>query len=182
VFVGLIVMAVLALGYTVPPLKLSYRGLGEIGVALAMGIGVVLCGFVFQGADWRDPLPWLLGGVLSLAVVPSIVLAGVPDVAADQAVGKRTLAVRLGIRGASAVAAAATVLAVALLLIRGDGFGGGDWYAGSRLFIVLHALVTIAVIAAVAWRGVPQRIDLAMAVSLSYLVWFAAVPLFHLLR
>lgn len=41
-------ITVLALGYTLPPLKLSWHGLGEADVALTHSLGVMLCGFVFQ--------------------------------------------------------------------------------------------------------------------------------------
>ncbi|MFN2349510.1 MAG: UbiA family prenyltransferase, partial [Thioalkalivibrio sp.] len=105
------VLAILAIGYTAPPLKLSYRSLGEIDVALTHSVGVLLCGYVFLGADWRDPLPWLLSLPLLLAIVPSITLSGIPDLESDAAEFKRTIAVRLGASGALRVALVCTLLA-----------------------------------------------------------------------
>lgn len=67
-------LAVLAIGYTAPPLKLCYRGLGEVDVAITHSLGVILCGYVFMGGAWRDPLPWLLSVPLLLAVPPAITL------------------------------------------------------------------------------------------------------------
>lgn len=55
-FVGLL----FGLGYTVPPLKFSYRGVGELVVAATHSMYVILCGYVFQGGVWKYPLPWLL--------------------------------------------------------------------------------------------------------------------------
>ncbi len=54
------VMTFLAIGYTAAPFKLSYRSLGEIDVAITHSIGVILCGYVFSGGVWKDPLSWLL--------------------------------------------------------------------------------------------------------------------------
>ncbi len=62
----LVAMTVLALGYTVPPVKLCYRGLGELDVGLTHSTGVIVAGFVFQGGRWSMGLPWLL----SLPLVP----------------------------------------------------------------------------------------------------------------
>ena len=74
-----VLFAVLALAYTVPPLKLSHRGFGEIDVALTHSAGAILAGYVAQGGTWTDSAPWLLSLPLGLAVLPSILLAGCPD-------------------------------------------------------------------------------------------------------
>lgn len=50
-------MGLLALGYTAPPLKLCWRGLGELDVGTTHSIVVMLCGYVFPGGAWNDPLP-----------------------------------------------------------------------------------------------------------------------------
>src|SRR5690606_1963414 len=78
------VLTVLALGYTAPPLELSYRGLGERDVGITHSFGVLLCGFVLQGGAWSAPEPWLLALPLCLAVLPGITLAGAPDHDADR--------------------------------------------------------------------------------------------------
>src|SRR5690554_3813514 len=69
----LLIMLVLALGYTVPPLKLSYRGLGELDVGITHSLGVILCGYVFLGGNMSDPFPWLLSIPLFLGILPSII-------------------------------------------------------------------------------------------------------------
>ena len=178
----LLAMAILALGYTVPPLALSYRGLGELDVALTHATGAILCGFVLQGGLLADPSPWLLSLPLALAVLPSIILAGVPDRVADRAIGKGTLAVRLGVRGAVVLAGGFAVLAPAsaLLLIWTTPIGG--LLAGIEYLAPLHAVLLLILLARKAPRADElARIDGLMVASLTYMLWFVVVPLRHLL-
>lgn len=175
------VLAVLALGYTIPPLKLVYRTLGELDVAVTHSIGVLLCGFVFLGGAWHDPLPWLLGLPFLLSVLPSITLAGVPDVAADRIADKETVAVRFGIGGAATMAAATAVLAALIgalwqLLDVVPGYGPAI-YLG-----VVHALALVWLLRRrLEIQAGAQRIDVLMVASLSYITWFGVVPLVGLL-
>jgi len=177
----LAVLTVLALGYTAPPLKLSYRGLGEVDVAVTHSLGVMLCGFVFLGGPWQNPLPWLLSLPLLLAILPSITLSGIPDLAADAAAGKRTLAVRLGQRGALWLAIAFTVLAAAAALLW-DGRGLADpAYAGIAYVVVPHALwLCWLLYRRLESRAPPGRIDGLMAAALSYVLWFGLIPVLRL--
>ncbi|MEO6023054.1 MAG: NAD(P)H-dependent oxidoreductase [Burkholderiales bacterium] len=175
------VLAILALGYTVPPLKLSYRGLGELDVALTHSVGVIVPGYLIQGGALSDPVPWLLSLTLLLSVLPSIILSGVPDFEADQAAGKRTLVVKLGKRGA-AVAAMLAAAAAAGLVSAWQALGlVGDIY-GALIFAVLpHAAWLL-------WRlnrflhqpPPPGRIDGLMVLSITFILWFGVVPLLRL--
>lgn len=175
------VMMILALGYTAPPLKLCYRGLGELDVALTHSIVVILCGYVFLGGAWNDPLPWLLGLPLLLAIVPSITLSGIPDLDADAATGKRTLAVRLGQRGALWLCLAFTALAAGAALVAQVLNLAAGAFAGIAYVVIPHAI----------WLGwllrkrmesgkPPGRIDGLMAASLTYVLWFGLFPLLRL--
>ncbi len=175
------VLAVLAIGYTAPPLKLSYRGLGEFDVALTHSLGVLLCGYVFLAGDWRDPLPWLLSLPLLLAIVPSITLSGIPDLESDAAVSKRTLAVRLGSTGALWVALVCTLLAAgAGVTLQVMDLAAGA-YAGIAYAVIPHAIWLVWLL----WRELrrhrpPGRIDGLMGVSLGYVLWFGLFPLVNL--
>lgn len=176
---ALLLMLVLALGYTVPPLKLSWRGLGELDVGLTHSIGVVLCGYLLQGGGWRDPFPWLVSLPMFLSILPSIMVAGFPDLEADRLAGKRTLATRLGHRGTLLLAMIPALAApVAVLLVkdapalRGSLDGVLPWAA-------LHALL----LAALLWRGRRKRggrVDLLLVAALTYILWFVVIPLLRL--
>ncbi|WP_119153821.1 NAD(P)H-dependent oxidoreductase [Caldimonas tepidiphila] len=176
------VLAVLALGYTVPPLKLSHRGLGELAVALTHSAGVMLPGWLLQGGDAASPLPWLLGVPLAVAVFPAIVLSGVPDHDADRAAAKRTLVVKLGIPASLALAAASALLAAALgLAWWAFGVAGGA-YSALIVPAAAHALWLAAGLRALRQRrSPPGRIDALMARALGFTAWFAIVPLASLL-
>jgi 1,4-dihydroxy-2-naphthoate octaprenyltransferase len=175
---------VLALGYTVPPLKLAHRGAGELDVALTHSAGVVVAGYLLQGGAPTDPLPWLLALPLGVAVLPAILLAGVPDFAADRAAGKRTLVVRVGRRGALTLAMVATVAAARRALAWSVAAGFADFGESYRLvpiFALPHAALLVQLLAKRRHDGHRlARIDGLIALALSYILWFAIVPLWHL--
>jgi 1,4-dihydroxy-2-naphthoate octaprenyltransferase len=103
--------------YHAPPLRLAYRGLGELAVAACYGpliaAGVYL---VQRGAVSRQVV--LTAVPLGLAIGAFLYINEFPDYAADRASGKRTLVVRLGRPRAGRVFAglvAATFISVLLL-------------------------------------------------------------------
>jgi 1,4-dihydroxy-2-naphthoate octaprenyltransferase len=83
----------LGLAYTAPPLKLVYRGLGELAVALGFGPVMLLGAYVVQ----TGTLAW---EPLVLSLVPGILISlilfvnEIPDRQGDAQAGKRTLPVR----------------------------------------------------------------------------------------
>lgn len=174
-------LTVFALGYTAPPLKLSYRGLGELDVAVTHSLGVLLCGYVFLGGVWNDPLPWLLSLPMLLSILPSITLAGVPDLHADALASKRTLAVRFGLKNALRIALFFVLLsAAAALAWQVWGLAGGA-YSGIAWLVVPHAAVLTWLLARhIRIDRAAGRIDGLMVASLLYVVWFALVPFLNL--
>ena len=81
--------------YTKPPLKLGYRTLGEVSIALAFGVLVVLGSYIVQTGE----ISWSATFVslpLSILVVQIILLNEFPDHDADKKVGKKTLIVAIG--------------------------------------------------------------------------------------
>lgn len=173
----------LALGYTVPPLKLSHRGLGELDVVLTHSAGAILAGYVVQGGAWTDSLPWLLALPLGLSILPSILLAGCPDRSADLAANKRTLVVNLGKRNAARLAmvatAAAPAIAALLSLLRPDLTALLAWSAAGGM---LHGLVLWLRLRRFTMIEMPERIDGVIVLALTFILWFCVPPLVALLQ
>lgn len=112
---GLVGVA-LGLLYSIPPVQLNARGLGELAVGAGFGILPV------TGAAWLQSGISIVGAlVLSLPIacwVMAILLMNeVPDLKADQAVGKHTLVVRLGLSRTRLLYLLVQLLAFAVLAV-----------------------------------------------------------------
>jgi 1,4-dihydroxy-2-naphthoate octaprenyltransferase len=175
------ILFVLALGYTVPPLRLSYRGLGEIDVGLTHSFAVVVCGYILQGASINDAFPWLLSLPMFFAVLPSIIMSGIPDYDADKAASKETLAVRFGKKGAAALAIGFTLL-TAITVIIFKLYNIIPKATGNLIYAVIpHATFLIILIYKYIKNPSPSfRIDTLMIASLTYLIWLELIPLINL--
>lgn len=92
--------AALAWSYHGPPLKLSYRGFGELAVAISYGPVVVLGAYVVQTGRLSGDLFWL-SIPLGLLIAAFLWVNQFPDYDADKASGKRNLVVRLGKKNAA---------------------------------------------------------------------------------
>jgi len=168
----------LGLGYTVPPLKFSYRGAGEIVVGLTHSAYVILCGFVFQGGNWKDPAPWLLSVPLFFAVLAANTLAGIPDRQADRAILKRSVAVIFG-------PCLATLFAICFVCA---AFLSGALLGYLRLFpvplsywgllVLPHGLVLVwSLFKFLRSDRLDGRINGILGLALSYIIWFGLLPI-----
>lgn len=106
----------LAFFYHAPPLRLSYRGLGELAVAACYGPLIAVGAYLVQRGEITADvvLPSL---PLGLMVAAFLWINEFPDCSADRAAGKRTLVVRLGRRRASRAFLALVLCAYALVLL-----------------------------------------------------------------
>ncbi|HUG31073.1 MAG TPA: prenyltransferase [Candidatus Limnocylindria bacterium] len=112
---------VVSLGYTAPPLKLVYRGLGEIAVAIGFGPLMLLGAYVVQTRGALSWEPVLASIPVALLVALILYVNEIPDRRGDARAGKRTLPVRLSretvVRGYDiAVATAYAVVAGGVLV------------------------------------------------------------------
>jgi 1,4-dihydroxy-2-naphthoate octaprenyltransferase len=92
-----IVGFVISIGYTAPPLKLVYRGLGEVAVAVGFGPLMLLGAYVVQtrGALAWEPVVASIPVALLVALI--LYVNEIPDRRGDAYAGKRTLPVRLSL-------------------------------------------------------------------------------------
>jgi 1,4-dihydroxy-2-naphthoate octaprenyltransferase len=86
---------VVGLGYTAPPLKFVYRGLGEIAVAIGFGPLMLLGAYVVQTRGVLTWEPVVASLPIALLVALILYVNEIPDRRGDARAGKRTLPVRL---------------------------------------------------------------------------------------
>ena len=106
--------------YTGPPFKLANRGLGEVAVGAAFGVGIV-CGAAYVQAGYVPQLAMLASLPVSILVALVLFINGFQDAASDGEVSKRTAIVRLGNEKASrmypVIAGGALLLLVAFVAL-----------------------------------------------------------------
>lgn len=180
VVLGYLVAVFFGVGYTVPPLKFSHRSAGELVVAFTHSLLVVQYGALAMGGALLSREVVLISLPLFFAVLPSITLSGIPDRIADEAAGKRTLAVRLGRNGALGIALGATV--VTMLVTCASALT-----VASPVPLPLLAagpLLHGAILSWAVFRALRQpehlrrpRLDGLMVLSLSFILWFVILPL-----
>lgn len=157
---------VLAWAYSAPPLKLMSRGAGELTVALVWWMVMVGADYVQRQHFFLIPAVNALS--FGLLVANILLINGVPDAEGDRAVGKRTLAVRLGPTGVALLYSWLAVLAHA-------GLGLSVWALVSPLPALWGlASAPLSLLAAYGlWRDrhQPQRLKPALVLT----VWAAVV-------
>ncbi len=169
----------LAVSYSLGPVRLASVGLGELSVGIAFGVLPV------TGAAWLQSgslgVDVLLFSIPVSAWVTAILLINeVPDIAADGATGKRTLPVRFDLGGTSVIYLSLHLLGVAALV--GLALRGG-FPAWSLIVPVL--LLALAWQAARAIRaGIADRpamtraIEMTLGIHTIGSVWLAGCALF----
>ncbi len=136
-----ILTALGVMAYSTGPYPLSHHGLGELAVIFFFGIIPVCLTYMLMGgyAGW-----WLLAAAAGIGLMGANVLVvnNYRDADDDCAVGKRTLAVKLGRRAMAAIYCTNGFLALMLTL--------PPWLAASRLWWIVpvlylagHSLLTL---------------------------------------
>jgi len=111
--VGILASVACAVLYTGGPFPLAYHGLGDVFVFVFFGLVAVGGTYYVQALAW-PPDAVLAGvglGALSTAI---LVVNNLRDIETDARAGKRTLAVRLGVRGTRAEYVVTLIVAAAV--------------------------------------------------------------------
>ena len=153
-FVGVIGVA-LAHFYTAPPVKLAYRGLGELAVALAFGVLPVVGSYYVQAGtfSWRVVMASL---PIAFATVLVLWVNQIVDFKPDRDTGKRSLVVVMG----HSAAGRGMVLVLALLIF-GSLFGAV--FTASLIPLTLLAVLAFGLIRTIVadcwnYHGSPDRL------------------------
>jgi 1,4-dihydroxy-2-naphthoate octaprenyltransferase len=126
------IMALLGLAYSGWPLRLSYRGLGEIEIGVVFG-PMLMAGVYYSACGRFDPALFLIAIPVGLLVMNIVYVHAIMDLEPDKKVGKNTLAVLLG-----SLPARLLVLALALglpYILVGAGVAGGRLPMASLLVL-----------------------------------------------
>ena len=119
-----VLTAIGVVAYSSGPYPLSHHGWGEVAVVAFFGIVPVCLTYILMGGTggW-----WLVAASIGVGLMGANVLVvnNYRDIEDDRAVGKRTLAVRLGLRGMASVYLANGFMAVVLTL--------PEWIAAARM-------------------------------------------------
>ncbi|MDO8501948.1 MAG: 1,4-dihydroxy-2-naphthoate octaprenyltransferase [Gemmatimonadaceae bacterium] len=110
---------IIGFAYTGPPFRLANRGLGEVAVGVAFGVGIV-CGSAYVQAGFIPSIALWASIPVSVLVGLLLFINGFQDSESDDEVAKRTAVVRLGRERASRVypviAGAATLALIAFVV------------------------------------------------------------------
>jgi 1,4-dihydroxy-2-naphthoate octaprenyltransferase len=141
---------IISVGYTAPPLKLVYRGLGELAVALGFGPLMLLGAYTVQTRGTLSPEALVASLPIGILVALILYVNEIPDRRADAHAGKRTLPVRWPARRVITAYAVAIVATYGILVA---GVMGGLLPLSALL-----ALITIPLAVRV-YRGLAPAYD-----------------------
>ncbi len=107
---------ILGFTYSATPIKLSYRGIGELAIVISYGPLIVLGTYFVQvqQLDWIPVLASIPAGILVGLI---LFINGFQDMQADGAVGKRTAVVRLKNKKRSLIVYKITLLFVYIWIV-----------------------------------------------------------------
>ena len=146
-----------AIAYTGGPFPLGYHGLGDLFVFVFFGLAAVCGTYYVQAHALNWPILWIAVpiGLLAVAI---LVTNNLRDIETDRAAGKKTLAVRLGVRGTRAEYLLVTGLAYLVPLLMWLTGAATPWVLLVWLSLPLAAVQTRRV-----WQEKGRALNKALA-------------------
>jgi 1,4-dihydroxy-2-naphthoate octaprenyltransferase/chlorophyll synthase len=144
--------------YTLPPLRLNYRGGGELCEMIGVGVVLPWLNAYLQGGRLVPESLWVLPGFATLALA-SAIASGLADERSDRAGGKRTVVTTIG-NTLSRRAIEALVMVGALLWLATALLSLPFWIGGGAALAVLSGAIDLRRTSAAAETDafVPQRV------------------------
>jgi len=138
---------VAAVAYTAGPLPFGYYGLGDLAVFIFFGL-VAVVGTYYVQALRVTTLVFVAAAPVGALITAILVVNNIRDADSDRAAGKRTLAVRLGRRGARIEFILLLAVAYVAPFMLWLGMGTGPWVLLPLLTLPLagrsiHAILTV---------------------------------------
>jgi 1,4-dihydroxy-2-naphthoate octaprenyltransferase len=170
-WLGVLAVAAVALlwAYSYPPLRLSYRGGGEVLQMLGVAGVLPLYGYLAQGGALAD-FPWALTGMLLPTHLACSIATALPDEPSDRDSGKHTLPVRVGGERAAWVIVALNGLTWALAPL---GLASVGLAMGAPLLVPVAAALAVVGVrpAPPGSRRIQVRVAAAVTATLAMVVW-----------
>lgn len=169
----------LAVFYSIGPVRLSSIGLGELAVAIGLGV-IPVVGAAWLQSSTVDNAAVIFSVPVSAWVAAILLINEVPDIKADGATGKRTLPVRLGFGGTSGLYVAIHLIAVAAVVqmsVTGQLPLLAPLLPAGLLLLAFKAAAAIK--AGIGDReGITKAIESTLAIHTIGSVWMLACALF----
>ena len=122
--------------YSFPPLKLNYRGFGEILEGVGVGLLLPFTGFYLACGKWQE-FSFLYSVPIMLLALVSALASGLKHEPGDRVSGKKTWTVRYGARATRGLILGLQLSAVIFCVVLSMVLGGSIWL---QLFGVLGPL------------------------------------------
>lgn len=152
--------------YTAPPVKLAYRGWGEVSVWLAFGPMAILIAAVSQNMDLQAHLLWLLP-TTGLSTSSILLVGQMIDLDADRKGGKHGVASRMGTRFTSVLYVLVQLALVLNILILFAGYPGNPW---PLLLALVPYIVMFPKAARIIWNNHVDPDQLKVGAKLTVLI------------
>ena len=160
----------IGVGYSLPPIRVNYRGFGELVVMLMYGPFSLFFGYTAQLGPELDAEVLYLSGPPALAVFLMILITEIPDTATDRISGKKTIPSLFGEKAAFVIYALGVIILYAsMLLLYGESAIGRIGLYGLLLSLPLGVcLVGLSLSKA---GRTPKRVVTLCAATYILAVW-----------